>query len=834
MSRMEKERTEQQAKIDAEKERNKQAILSEQAEVAATAQQQATTAPASLPYAKREAGTGQTGAAGKVRMASSTSSTSSYSSASASTQASASTSATSASVHRLLDTQAEEASSDVSAAQKLKQSPPKPRIDDDDLASASSSDDEMEDVMPLARRVSPTKSDAVAVPSAAPEPASTVNSGSKSKDVGVDSAAAPAVVRPQMPPTISSTASSSRASSVSSDERSASSTSEMSIAKRKYEAVRTTAHATGSNDSLQVPQPATKKAKTRKAATPEPEISASKTTGVETRVQASPPRGGPRTQGRTSGGTRLSKPLPKRAPGSKAGSKSASPAPSATSLSPAPSAASASPPTNKESGPGISDVSPASAASPPTRPATANGATAPSPPDKLSLTLSVPTVARSPADMTETKLASPLRSPGLSHPSLPAKPTVSPIAANRSPLLLATKISPGPRPTYDGTDTGQSAPPSPVPSSRPVIAAPTSARDTLAVNARQSPAPPAPAPLPVKPSTVIPPFGQSTARPSEGSLKRSASNASLRSKIVDGVATSAPASRASSPIVSTIAASQSSGFAQGGMPNGKSNATRPDQLQDRRTGPGDVESSAKRLKKATGSKKTEGSRADIVWTSSEGEEGEAEESNPERPRDARQVAAAAAVRTRAGSSSRPRTTSDDSSASTSRNDAKKNKDGLPSFSKKSGVAGAKAKKTGRASELLREGTVSRATTPNSSDAPARSPGAQPGQGSPPRAAVVIASDTDFHRYSQKFSDELFPAYLRLRRRLDVFEASIANGTADGSAPRISTRELQILVDETNERGQELERIKDAMTKYSREREKAAAAEASVSRSVSAR
>ena len=270
------------------------------------------------------------------------------------------------------------------------------------------------------------------------------------------------------------------------------------------------------------------------------------------------------------------------------------------------------------------------------------------------------------------------------------------------------------------------------------------------------------------------------------------------------------------------------------MANGKSSAPKPEHSQDRRPGPSDTEVSAKRVKKAPASRKVAGSRADIVWTSSEGEEGEAEESAPERPKDARQVAAAAATRTRAGSNARPRTTSDDSSASTSKGDAKKNKDGLPSFSKKSGVAGAKAKKTGRASELLREGTVSRATTPNSSDAPARSFEAQPSQGSPQRGAVIIASDADFHQYSQKFSEELFPAYSRLRHRLGTFQASIANGTADADVPRISARDLQSLVDETNERGQELERIKDAMTKYSRERERAIAREGSVSRGVSVR
>lgn len=116
------------------------------------------------------------------------------------------------------------------------------------------------------------------------------------------------------------------------------------------------------------------------------------------------------------------------------------------------------------------------------------------------------------------------------------------------------------------------------------------------------------------------------------------------------------------------------------------------------------------------------------------------------------------------------------------------------------------------------------------------------------AAIEIRDDADFERYSKQFTEELFPAYLKLHEHLrgvhKFMEQAAARASSTygdkktkkkddddgGGVPATersqSAAELARQVEEVNQRGRELERIRSAMMQYNEEKARRFSAAAS--------
>ena len=407
-----------------------------------------------------------------------------------------------------------------------------------------------------------------------------------------------------------------------------------------------------------------------------------------------------------------------------------------------------------------------------------------------------------PPPSSSVRLPSPLPSPGLH--SLPAKPvsgTNSPLHAplsaptmhrSKSPVLTASTIKAGP-------------------AMASVSSSPIAARQASTSGIASKPLP---ASLPARPSTVVAP-----------TLSRSTSTSSIAHS--HKVATSGLASGASSPIISHFAKrTESSGPARASSPP---SATTPSKyakegfepLEYAKIPNFEIEALAADSTTIPNSKKRS-SAYDITFTCSEEEEGEV----------SAQGESVEAEKEEEDKIDVPRGRSTDKKSVTSSSSVfaqviKKSSSAVsPASAAGGGVGNGRPLKKGRAAELLaaeggsaagsRSQTISRATTPNSHGTTRdQSPSFSSHLG---RKGIALANDADFKHYSKRFVEDLFPAYSALHRRLDEERESLAtSGKNKSSMPSMS--ELAKLVEEANERGRELERIREALAIYNEDKKK---------------
>jgi hypothetical protein len=140
---------------------------------------------------------------------------------------------------------------------------------------------------------------------------------------------------------------------------------------------------------------------------------------------------------------------------------------------------------------------------------------------------------------------------------------------------------------------------------------------------------------------------------------------------------------------------------------------------------------------------------------------------------------------------------------------------LPSFKK--GRAAELLAAEGKAASGRRSSPVSRAETPIS-HSPARE--------EPPAALrkveesvstnLRIKSDEEFRDFSRKFTEELFPTYSKLYKRLEDVQNGLSNGR---KGLKMTAEDLLKQVEDVNHRGRELQSIRDALCRYNDDKEK---------------
>lgn len=791
MSRKEKEVAEQQAAIEAES-RAKSALQQNQTVKATSGANLAVKPSSSAPQTASE----------KVRVASSASSTSSYSSTStAMTQASSATSIASNPVASTAAksigpppiTQASSVMASGLARPGQQQRYYSAKVDEDDLASASS-DSEDEDAKPLAKKgAQPMKaSDSVQIVKKAPatQPVAAAEKAAKPKlptasspqmrashskgqaavatssatqatrapEAAVSQSESPklgrtAIVRPRSD--LAPSAQSVAVSSSTSRSSSSSSRSEplaQAPAKRKRSV---------STDKAAGNKPAKRKTSEEKS----PKSSAKSEVPVKSE-SVKEKETAPRVQARTSGGARLSKPLPRRSPDS----RSISPARvtsggDAVLAGPAEKKRSATPPLVVAADPEAKGTEPQSQSK--VRP-------------QPSLSLSIPP-ATSPAPSSRN--TSPLPSPSSLTHALPVKPVVTSASADqeRGFKFASTRTTPS------GNETGRLS----VPASPKI-----GPRTTSIIEASGRPLP---ASLPARPSTVMPPTGGR----SNSFTKKAAPNSEghaipVTVQVNSGHAVSS--SGTNSPIVSHF-------------PRKDQEAVVSPMSQKRKSDASDLSDTSGRPAKAPRSAavfapEIAAGKAEQTDEGEEDADGEIEEGEEDGQVDS--------FIDEGHAEGQPRGRSADQKAvaasSTERKTRMLDKSGLPSFSKKSRTGQLMAAESGRS--LSRSQNGSRAATPNDANPSSResSPAVSKERAS---LKIAIKSDADYRVLAQRFSDELFPAYIKVHKKLDEIKENLRHEARKGIATAVSPADLARMVGEANAKGEELKAIKEAMAVYNR-------------------
>lgn len=479
--------------------------------------------------------------------------------------------------------------------------------------------------------------------------------------------------------------------------------------------------------------------------------------------------GGPKTVAKTSGGSRLSRPVSKVSPRL---SPKPTPAPvlaaeSSTNTTTSSSASTSRPTSPSPSKPVVADAKVGKSTSPP--PATA------------AAQLAVNTTPRA-----SSRAPSPLPSPGM-HP-LPAKPPPSP---SNTKSHASSHPSPS-RPTS----------PLPAPNSNEQGNATKSLRPSLL-----------PLGLPANPITgLVPNIPKS---PSSSSLHPHSYHHHNHLHGSSSAAPSAHSTPGASPIVSHFPSSTSAagnGARLSKSPNAgplrtSTNGKRRDAPRNDldKTLKAAAEDPALKKKKLNGG----GVGAPSLLSNSTGseEDGEAEEEEGEYkpPSDEAVQAKAENIRSEPVKAAPAKPTV--------------NKSGLPSFTKKGRMS--ELKKGRDDSVPPRSQTASRANTPISHgsmdvDPP---PTSSSSSSYKPRVSgqLHITNDVEFRRRTTEFQDKLYPEYTRLYAKLeDLKEGLSRNGTLPPHLQQITPQQIARMVDEVNERSQELERIKEGLWLYNDE------------------
>lgn len=862
MGKKEKEVSEQTARIHAEQ------LLRQRAQAAHVA----------TVKAEEEAKAKAAALAEAARMASSTSSTSSHSSFSNSTNLSTSTNATTVS-----------SVSNPPIARPMQQRRYyEPKRDVDDLASASESDDDT-DAAPLAQRVaSPVKTafepptiplqqtqpgPVVSKPAPSKPPTkaaakktsavkTTKTKGTKAKasisPIGEPTpplppvSVAPIAPKPASPPVVQRLRESS--------EESASSSSSRSPSPPKRKAPTTIVHGsppstkrqkTEADAPIAVVQPTIPATATAAAPLPSPVI-------VKPSVAS---KGGPKTAAKTAGGSRLSKAIPKRSP---APSHTASPViqpvttlpaiqpvstlsasvtqsqlQTAASHTSAP-VVSLTPPLDEV----LSDASgssPAASASSPEVESVNHGEPVGVPEPVTPIVAVIPTDTTPPAEKPEVTLAVPVKAPSPSvssglHP-LPSKPSTAPSAPP------SRGVSPSSSSTSSQTrQSGSHA----APQNRPKMVLPASlparpSEDTVAYalqsghgKSRNAPPRSRESSQPLPPRTASPASMHfNTRRPDHLPSSRSSSTA--------------PVARMSARDVKDDRKRKASDDDErsSGVENGTKKAKT-------------ASSMAAKEKGKVGTKKK---REMLVFTSSEGEDEDAEGAESDFETVDPSTAAPteyeegefedgeisfrgrSTARKAVASSAQPATSHVRALMRTDVQDpvieeekpAKLDKDGLPSFKK--GRTAQLAAANGKVRDSSAKGTpnASRAQTPVSAYTNGNSKRDESSSSrrddSPYSISVstykiyaalrevTIRSDTDFEYYSGRYIDELHPTYDELFAKIE----KVGKALASSHKPTVSPTDLKRMVDECNARSSELSMVRRALERYNAEKERKASA-----------
>ena len=220
------------------------------------------------------------------------------------------------------------------------------------------------------------------------------------------------------------------------------------------------------------------------------------------------------------------------------------------------------------------------------------------------------------------------------------------------------------------------------------------------------------------------------------------------------------------------------------------------------------------------SKTTRRNRHDIEFTSSEEEEGEEDEEGEVDAEGESVEVNEVEIETPRGRSTDQKSVTSSGVLSRNAVDIHASSAILPSIAIR---ANAGTLRKGRAAELQAAETgsgpkgqiVSRASTPNS-HGPISGESPQNGieRG---RKRAFIQTDADFRHYSRRFAEELFPIYAKLHKRLEIMqkELEVAGGRTHLSA---HAPEVARLVEEANERGRHLEEIREMLVKYNQDKE----------------
>jgi hypothetical protein len=150
------------------------------------------------------------------------------------------------------------------------------------------------------------------------------------------------------------------------------------------------------------------------------------------------------------------------------------------------------------------------------------------------------------------------------------------------------------------------------------------------------------------------------------------------------------------------------------------------------------------------------------------------------------------------------------------------KGGLPSFRKKGRMSELQEKKS--EVQANKSQTVSRANTPIShsniddEDRRAASPYIERGSNRLTNSNMRIDNDAEFARKSKDFTEKLFPEYKSMYTKLEELKETLSKGQMlnKNSTPimDVSPRSLAKMVEDVNARAEELQRVKDALWKYS--------------------